>query len=246
MAAKKTHHYGVVVLTPDRIRDRERHKRKRAGGVWSEGRKWKTSRLGKIIGSWSKRASISITSGKVHGGELAVLAGDGKGLRGVFVKGVASVARATVLSRASVALNVWQPQVVHGRQKQLVQQCTVPVDSRLSALHMELKVCKQQIATYKNAYNKEKLKLNEYEEALRRVKYHPMQNSSDTSASGNEPQAKRKRLNRQLLRVDASYFQSRIVRPWCLPVTKLWAVDYSIYRRRTTGPIGFLQLTVGF
>ncbi|VAH81035.1 unnamed protein product [Triticum turgidum subsp. durum] len=42
--------------------------------------------------------------------------------------------------RASVALNVWQPQVVHGRQKQLVQQCTVPVDSRLSALHMELKV----------------------------------------------------------------------------------------------------------
>ncbi|KAF7038302.1 hypothetical protein CFC21_048501 [Triticum aestivum] len=96
--------------------------------------------------------------------------------------------------RASVALNVWQPQVVHGRQKQLVQQCTVPVDSRLSALHMELKVCKQQIATYKNAYNKEKLKLNEYEEALRRAKYHPMQNSSHTSPPGNEPQAKRKRL----------------------------------------------------
>uniref|UniRef100_A0A453FSK2 Uncharacterized protein n=1 Tax=Aegilops tauschii subsp. strangulata TaxID=200361 RepID=A0A453FSK2_AEGTS len=83
--------------------------------------------------------------------------------------------------RASVALNVWQPQVVHGRQKQLVQQCTVPVDSRLSALHMELK-------------NKEKLKLNEYEEALRRAKYHPMQNSSHTSPPGNEPQAKRKRL----------------------------------------------------
>ncbi|XBI29724.1 hypothetical protein VPH35_053643 [Triticum aestivum] len=28
-------------------------------------------------------------------------------------------------------------------------------------------------------------------------------------------------------RVDASYFQSRIVRPWCLAVTKLWAVDFS-------------------
>ncbi|XP_014754516.1 F-box protein SKIP24 isoform X2 [Brachypodium distachyon] len=42
--------------------------------------------------------------------------------------------------RASVALNVWQPQVVHGRQKQLVQQCTVPVDSRLGDLNMELKV----------------------------------------------------------------------------------------------------------
>ncbi|KAF0892133.1 hypothetical protein E2562_013497 [Oryza meyeriana var. granulata] len=53
---------------------------------------------------------------------------------------------------ASVALNVWQPQVVRGRQKQLVQQCTVPVDSRLNDLKMELKVCKQQIATYKNIY----------------------------------------------------------------------------------------------
>ena len=51
-----------------------------------------------------------------------------------------------------MALNVWQPQVVHGRQKQLVQQCTVSVDSRVSDLNMELKVCKQQIATYKNVY----------------------------------------------------------------------------------------------
>ncbi|XP_062224494.1 F-box protein SKIP24-like isoform X2 [Phragmites australis] len=42
--------------------------------------------------------------------------------------------------RASVALNVWQPQVVRGCQKQLVQQCRVPVDSRLSDLNMELKV----------------------------------------------------------------------------------------------------------
>ncbi|EES03790.1 hypothetical protein BDA96_03G359900 [Sorghum bicolor] len=95
--------------------------------------------------------------------------------------------------RASVALNVWQPQVVRGRQKQLVQQCTVPVDSRLSDLNMELKVCKQQIATYKNSYSKEKHKLNDYEEALQRAKYHPLQ---DSYASGlvNEPRAKRKKL----------------------------------------------------
>ncbi|KAL5228747.1 hypothetical protein ABZP36_017012 [Zizania latifolia] len=95
--------------------------------------------------------------------------------------------------RASVALHVWQPQVVRGRQKQLVQQCTVPVDSRLSDLNMELKVCKQQIGTYKNIYNKEKHKLNEYEEALKRAIYHPLQNSH-TSSIVNEPQAKRKKL----------------------------------------------------
>ncbi|KAJ1285926.1 hypothetical protein BS78_03G314500 [Paspalum vaginatum] len=94
---------------------------------------------------------------------------------------------------ASVALNVWQPQVVRGRQKQLVQQCTVPVDSRLSDLSMELKVCKQQIATYKNAYNKEKHKLDEHEEALRRAKYHPVQDSHRRGII-NEPCAKRKKL----------------------------------------------------
>ncbi|GJN17372.1 hypothetical protein PR202_gb04432 [Eleusine coracana subsp. coracana] len=95
--------------------------------------------------------------------------------------------------RASVALNVWQPQVVRGRQKQMVQQCTVPVDSRLRDLNMELKVCKQQIATYTNVYNKEKEKLNEYEESLKRAKYHPLQDSH-TSAIAKEPHAKRKKL----------------------------------------------------
>ncbi|KAK3165772.1 hypothetical protein QOZ80_1AG0037490 [Eleusine coracana subsp. coracana] len=95
--------------------------------------------------------------------------------------------------RASVALNVWQPQVVRGRQKQMVQQCTVPVDSRLRDLNMELKVCKQQIATYKNVYNKEKEKLNEYEESLKRAKYHPLQDSH-TGAIAKEPHAKRKKL----------------------------------------------------
>uniref|UniRef100_A0A0E0JQ80 F-box domain-containing protein n=1 Tax=Oryza punctata TaxID=4537 RepID=A0A0E0JQ80_ORYPU len=84
--------------------------------------------------------------------------------------------------RASVALNVWQPQVVRGRQIQLVQQCTVPVDSHLSDVNMELK-------------NKEKEKLNAYEEALKRAIYHPLQ-SSHTSSIANEPQAKRKKLNR--------------------------------------------------
>ncbi|TVU36598.1 hypothetical protein EJB05_18536, partial [Eragrostis curvula] len=97
--------------------------------------------------------------------------------------------------RASVALNVWQPQVVRGRQKQLVQQCncTVPVDSRLSDLNMELKVCKQQIATYKNVYNKEKQKLNEYEESLKRAKYHPLQDSN-TGTIAKELHVKRKKL----------------------------------------------------
>lgn len=51
-----------------------------------------------------------------------------------------------------MALNVWQPEVVRGRQKQIVEQCTVPVESRLNALRMEARVCKKQIETFKKAY----------------------------------------------------------------------------------------------
>ncbi|XP_078181738.1 F-box family protein [Carex rostrata] len=74
---------------------------------------------------------------------------------------------------ASVALNVWQPEIVRGCQKQMVEQCTVPIESRLASLKMEFQVCKQQIATYHKAYNKEKQRFGEYEEAVRSLKYQP-------------------------------------------------------------------------
>ena len=45
--------------------------------AWGEGRKWKTNRLGKILGSRSARAHSS-ASRKVCGGKLAALAGDRK------------------------------------------------------------------------------------------------------------------------------------------------------------------------
>lgn len=54
--------------------------------------------------------------------------------------------------QASVALNVWQPEVIRGWQKQMVGQCVVPVDARINALEMELRLCRQQIAGFDNAY----------------------------------------------------------------------------------------------
>lgn len=54
--------------------------------------------------------------------------------------------------RASVALNVWQPDIIRGRQKQLVEQCAVPVESRIRTLEMEHKLCKQQISVFDKAY----------------------------------------------------------------------------------------------
>ena len=51
-----------------------------------------------------------------------------------------------------MALNVWQPEVVRGRQKQMVEQCVVPVESRVCALEMEVKLCNQQLQVFDKAY----------------------------------------------------------------------------------------------
>lgn len=54
--------------------------------------------------------------------------------------------------QASVALNVWQPEIVRGRQKEIVEQCRVPVGYRIGSLEMELKLCKNQIETLNKAH----------------------------------------------------------------------------------------------
>ncbi|XP_072955094.1 F-box protein SKIP24 [Typha angustifolia] len=97
------------------------------------------------------------------------------------------------VKRASVALKVWQPEVVRGRQKQIVEQCTVPVDSRLSSLLMEIRVCKQQIVGFVKTYNNEKQKLSEYKEAVTSLKYHPLQ-ISQLGLTLKEPKVKGKKL----------------------------------------------------
>ena len=56
------------------------------------------------------------------------------------------------IRQASVALNVWQPEVVRGRHKLIVEQCVVPADSRIHALERELRLCKQLITGLDKAY----------------------------------------------------------------------------------------------
>lgn len=51
-----------------------------------------------------------------------------------------------------MALNVWQPEVVRSRQKQIVEQNVVSVESRVHSLEMELRLCKQQISGLNKAY----------------------------------------------------------------------------------------------
>ncbi|XP_021667903.2 F-box protein SKIP24 [Hevea brasiliensis] len=98
--------------------------------------------------------------------------------------------------QASVALNVWQPEVVRGRQKQIVEQCVVSVESRVHSLEMELKLCKQQIAGFNKAHRDEKRRLENAKEELASMKYHPLQDYRLTSSGDNECNKKRKKLKR--------------------------------------------------
>ena len=137
---------------------------------------------------------------------------------------------------ATVALNVWQPEVIRARQKQIVEQCSVSVDSRLRTLDMELKLCKQQIAIFQKAlvsfecgniiflsvknYNfnflyclpqkDEKKRLELAKEELTSLKYHPLKDHKSMNSSNNDTHIKRRSkdaINVRFLLVDyASIF----------------------------------------
>ncbi|KAK1280121.1 F-box protein SKIP24 [Acorus gramineus] len=98
--------------------------------------------------------------------------------------------------RASVALNVWQPQIVRGCQKQLVEQCKVPVESRIRDLKMEIRLCRQQIDMSSKACNNKKRFLQERKEALAALKYHPLQ-PCQPEMKGNNGELKRKKKKKK-------------------------------------------------
>ncbi|CAL5193201.1 unnamed protein product [Lathyrus oleraceus] len=95
---------------------------------------------------------------------------------------------------ASVALNVWQPEVVRGRQKQMVEQCGVPAESRIRTLEMELKLCKQQIMGLEKSHRDEKRRLDAAKKELESMKYHPLQEKKRVSGGENERIVKQKKL----------------------------------------------------
>ncbi|PKI34958.1 F-box protein SKIP24 [Punica granatum] len=93
--------------------------------------------------------------------------------------------------QASVALNVWQPHVVRGRQKSLVEQCTVPVESQIRALEMDLRVCKMQISMLRKSYEDERRRLDVSKQELESIKYHPFRDYEVHETSGKRKKIKR-------------------------------------------------------
>ncbi|KAF9670310.1 hypothetical protein SADUNF_Sadunf13G0055100 [Salix dunnii] len=96
--------------------------------------------------------------------------------------------------QAYVALNVWQPEVIRGRQKQIVEQSAVPVESRVHSLEMELKLCRQRISGFDKAYIDGKWKLEMAMEQLASLKYHPLRDQKVISHGDKEGYKKRRKL----------------------------------------------------
>ncbi|KAL3326671.1 hypothetical protein AABB24_037390, partial [Solanum stoloniferum] len=98
------------------------------------------------------------------------------------------------IRQAKVALNVWQPEIVRGKQKQMVEQCNVPIDNRIHAIEMELKLCKQQIQGLEKALSVEKKRVQTAKEKLASVEYHPLREFNLTVSPIDEHDMRRKRL----------------------------------------------------
>ncbi|KAG8372304.1 hypothetical protein BUALT_Bualt12G0052300 [Buddleja alternifolia] len=112
-------------------------------------------------------------------------------------KAVAELLNLNRVRQASVGLNVWQPEIIRGRQKQMIQQSNVPVDFRINALEMELSLCKQQIAGFDKALRVEKRRLDAAKEQLASVKYHPLQIFSSSSCQPKECRTRSMRKREQ-------------------------------------------------
>uniref|UniRef100_M1AFH8 F-box family protein n=1 Tax=Solanum tuberosum TaxID=4113 RepID=M1AFH8_SOLTU len=98
------------------------------------------------------------------------------------------------IRQAKVALNVWQPEIVRGKQKQMVEQCNVPIDNRIHAIEMELKLCKQQIQGLEKALSVEKKRMQTAKEKLASVEYHPLREFNSRVSPIDEHDMRRKRF----------------------------------------------------
>ncbi|KAK4724893.1 hypothetical protein R3W88_027672 [Solanum pinnatisectum] len=114
--------------------------------------------------------------------------------KGKMKNTVAELLNLRKIRQAKVALNVWQPEIVRGKQKQMVEQCNVPIDNRIHAIEMELKLCKQQIQGLEKALSVEKKRMQTAKEKLASVEYHPLREFNLTVSPIDEHDMRRKRF----------------------------------------------------
>ncbi|GAV82772.1 F-box-like domain-containing protein [Cephalotus follicularis] len=100
------------------------------------------------------------------------------------------------LRQASVALNVWQPNVIRDAQEKLVEQSVVPFECHLHGLEMELRLCKQQITAFDKAHRDEKQRFYNAKEELMSLKYHPLRDFKMTRSEDDRRPVKGKMLKK--------------------------------------------------
>ncbi|XP_076950934.1 F-box protein SKIP24-like [Bidens hawaiensis] len=100
------------------------------------------------------------------------------------------------VKEASTAVKVWQPEIIHSRQKQIVENCSVPVGFRINAVEMEIKVCKQNILGFVRTRKDENDRLEAAKERLSNVKYHPLKSIGVDDESRNSRKISGKKLKR--------------------------------------------------
>nr|XP_011459956.1 PREDICTED: F-box protein SKIP24-like [Fragaria vesca subsp. vesca] len=102
-----------------------------------------------------------------------------------------------VRQASSLALNnVWQREITRGRQKQIVEQCVVPAESRHHALEMELRLCKMLISGLEKACKDEKRRLGLVEQELQPMRYHPLRDQKPLIPGDAQCTGKSKKLKR--------------------------------------------------
>lgn len=107
------------------------------------------------------------------------------------------------VKEASTALKVWQPEIIHGRQRQIVENCSVPVDSRMNVLQMEIKLCRQQISGFLKARRDENGRLDVVKEKLSKVKYRSFQSlEGGLRSNGDDESRKCKKNSKKLKNVE--------------------------------------------
>ncbi|PWA76370.1 F-box domain, cyclin-like protein [Artemisia annua] len=132
---------------------------------------------------------------KIHEIEARLVAEDEK-----IKSAIAELKNLQNVRVASTALKVWQPDIVRSRQKQIVEHCSVPIDFRINALEMEIKLCKQQISGFFKARKDENSRLEAAKERLSKVKFHPLQSLEGGSRSSIGDESRNKRTNSKKLK----------------------------------------------
>ncbi|MED6218317.1 hypothetical protein PIB30_025720 [Stylosanthes scabra] len=78
----------------------------------------------------------------------------------------------------------------------MVEQSVVPAESRIHALEMELRLCKQQLTGLEKSYKEEKRRHDTAKEELESMNYNPVREYNAARATENEEIIKQKKLKR--------------------------------------------------